>query len=303
MTSSESPGLIRARGVITFGEGVPYPQPRCALVYVDRNGTPKVRDKRPGMLELLRYTTWFEVDVADHLDVITTNAIEVEVRWRVTDPARIVMGNITDGQTVVRSHVNSKIKKITQQHDIDKSSTVEDLLQTEFAHPVVLDEGITILRVVEVQRLDAPPRTAGDDDRLSLFEVLRPGEVENEETRRQAFEKMVSEGLIPEAGLASFRELSRLVEQVSEPADDAPDTAQDVHGVADWVSPPWRDPGARPSPAPDVSSEAGPNDADEAALDAFLADADAELLDYVRDRVDSAQVIARLLDEEDTGAD
>lgn len=126
--------------------------------------------QRPGLFS--PYSLTFEVDVADHHDVLKATLpsqgdffefrLRLVLDWRVTDPIEIVARGITDGLGLCADHLVDQMRGITRQFAIEDSATAEHAIRETIGRdPIVLPEGITVYQVRPQLTIDEATRSAG----------------------------------------------------------------------------------------------------------------------------------------------
>ncbi|MFG1842531.1 CHAT domain-containing protein [Micromonospora sp. NPDC049175] len=133
--------------------------PSAAIVYATRQDDLEVVDGgrlmawwHPGFLA--RYATRYEVDTGDHSIVVDLRLparggayhfeASITVRFRVTDPARIVRRAIKDATVLVREFLRETCRPITSRYAVDEVIQAEAAINRRLGHgPSALD-GITL---------------------------------------------------------------------------------------------------------------------------------------------------------------
>ena len=156
--------LILSREQITRGMRMKVSTPDIAVVYSDAYGRVASFEGRPlrwaqQVLATSAYRTRYEVDLSYHSRTAQLDSSPlpsrgdtyyfrstVNVGFRVTDPAKVVKRNVTDGLTIVYSYLADAFRPVTRRHEIEDAEGAEDELNLLFPEPVVLEEGITIDR-------------------------------------------------------------------------------------------------------------------------------------------------------------
>ncbi|MEY9934645.1 uncharacterized protein YegL [Catenulispora sp. GP43] len=135
-------------------------QPNVAVVYATGFGEVASFDGRPlrrGQQLMSKYRFRYDVDLSDHRrtarlertplpsreDAYRFDA-EVDVGFRVSDPEAIVRRNVGDALPIVYGHLAAQFRLVTRKYDIRRAEDAELEINSWFARPAVLEEGITI---------------------------------------------------------------------------------------------------------------------------------------------------------------
>ena len=165
--------LILSREQITRGMRMKVSTPDIAVVYADAYGRVAYFEGRPlggrsrswpprptgpAMRWISSYhgrTAQLDSSPLPAAGTPITSAAPSMSVFRVTDPAKVVKRNVTDGLTIVYSYLADAFRPVTRRHEIEDAEGAEDELNLLFPEPVVLEEGITIDRCRTQLRPDA----------------------------------------------------------------------------------------------------------------------------------------------------
>jgi uncharacterized protein YegL len=130
-----------------------------ALVYAETNGNLARLYSPPSLWDAGRkYRTRYEVDLSIHQrkammesrrlpskgDLYFFDA-EVDVKFQVNDPLKIVKHNVRDALPVIYTYLIRTFRPVTRTHEINNAPAAEDALNQLFLQPRDLPEGVTIL--------------------------------------------------------------------------------------------------------------------------------------------------------------
>lgn len=136
-------------------------QPNVAVVYATGFGEVACfdggRPLRRGEQLMSKYRFRYDVDLSDHRrtarlertplpsrdDAYRFDA-EVDVGFRVSDPEAIVRRNVGDALPIVYGHLAAQFRLVTRRYDIRRAEDAELEINSWFARPAQLAEGITI---------------------------------------------------------------------------------------------------------------------------------------------------------------
>jgi hypothetical protein len=184
---------------VTFGDRGPAPSPGMAIVYSDRNGVAVPPFGRASIRDAHRYKNWYLVDVRRRHDTISASVpsrydamrfqLEADVTWGVTAPEVIVTYALEDVLETVKSRLLESFWQVTRTYDIDDCNTAERELQdTQLRGRLVLDEGITVFKVVV--RLHIDEHTAEFQQKTRGLERDLVTDRQNVELERQRIEAL-----------------------------------------------------------------------------------------------------------------
>lgn len=165
--SDENP-IIRDEelGRWRISTGRPAPQAHTRLVFLDS----RKQLHSPDQPITLGEAVWgslrrlYEVDMSEHEAELTSRLpcreqglyfeVGLSFTWRVHDARRVVQQGLRDVRLVYSRHIETMVRRHSERFELKRRVEAERTIQDELAEPLVLDEGIVILRCVVSLTLD-----------------------------------------------------------------------------------------------------------------------------------------------------